>query len=141
MDANNFYNEKDQVKSEDYLFVDALDFGTTYSGYVFSSRSEYRESPPKIHANQAWNAGGCSLASMKTPTSLLLDSEGEFVSFGYEAKNKHGSLVMDGASDNYLFFSRFKMKLHNRDLLKEDTQTPDISGKPWPAKDMFTKSI
>ncbi|XP_055997206.1 heat shock 70 kDa protein 12A-like isoform X2 [Ostrea edulis] len=140
MDTN-YYDDEDRIKPEDYLFVAALDFGTTYSGYAFSSRSDYRENPMKMHANQAWNAGGSSLFSLKTPTSLLLDSEGEFVSFGYEAENKHGSLVLDGDSSRYLFFSRFKMKLHNRDLLKENTRIPDISGKPWPAKDVFMQSI
>ncbi|XP_048730935.2 heat shock 70 kDa protein 12A-like isoform X2 [Ostrea edulis] len=134
-------DEESSIKSDNYLFVAALDFGTTYSGYAFSSRSDYQNNPLKIHANQAWNAGGSSLFSLKTPTSLLLDSEGEFVSFGYEAENKYGSLALDGDSSRYLFFSRFKMKLHRRDLLKEDTPIPDMSGKPWPAKDVFMQSI
>jgi hypothetical protein len=114
--ATNCSDDEKKTEPEDYLFVAALDFGTTYSGYAFSSRSDHREDPMKIQANQSWNAGGSSLFSLKTPTSLLLNSKGEFVSFGYEAENKYGSLVLDGDSSHYLFFSRFKMKLHTRDV-------------------------
>jgi hypothetical protein len=114
--ATNCYDDEKRTEPETRLFVAALDFGTTYSGYAFSSRSAYTEDPMKIDANQPWNAGRSSLFSLKTPTSLLLNSKGEFVSFGYEAENKYGSLVLDGSSSHYLFFSRFKMKLHNRDV-------------------------
>ncbi|CAG2188783.1 unnamed protein product [Mytilus edulis] len=59
----------------DYLLVAAIDFGTTYSGYAFSMKDTYKTDPLKIHANQAWNAGGRQLLSLKTPTCLLLNSK------------------------------------------------------------------
>jgi hypothetical protein len=71
----------------DYLMVAAIDFGTTYSGYAFSTISNFKLDPLKIHANQAWNAGGRQLLSLKTPTCLLLDGQKQIVSFGYEAEN------------------------------------------------------
>jgi len=37
----------------DYLMVAAIDFGTTYSGYAFSTISNFKLDPLKIHANQA----------------------------------------------------------------------------------------
>ena len=63
--------------------VAALDFGTTYSGYAFSMRSEFKTDPLKIHSNQTWNAGARALSSIKTPTCLLLDKEKKFVAFDF----------------------------------------------------------
>jgi hypothetical protein len=96
-----------------HLMVAALDFGTTYSGYAFSMRSEFKTDPLKIHSNQTWNAGARALSSIKTPTCLLLDKEKKFVAFGYEAENQYADLVMDKKHDDYYFFHRFKMNLHS----------------------------
>ena len=97
---------------EDYLFVVAIDFGTTYSGYVLSSIDDFKKDPLKIVANQAWNAGSQRLLSLKTPTCLLLDDKEELVSFGYEAENKYSNIVIDRKQNEYLFFQRFKMQLY-----------------------------
>ncbi len=85
--------------TEDYLFVAAIDFGTTYSGYAFSPRDDFKKDPLKIVANQAWNAGSQN------------DKE-ELVSFGYEAENKYSDIVIDRKQNEYLFFQRFKMQLY-----------------------------
>ncbi|CAG2226933.1 unnamed protein product [Mytilus edulis] len=63
------------MTESNYLYVAAIDFGTTYSGYAFSSRTDFKRDPLEIHANQSWNAGSTQLASLKTPTCLLLDSD------------------------------------------------------------------
>ncbi|VDI16587.1 Hypothetical predicted protein [Mytilus galloprovincialis] len=128
-------------KDGDYLLVAAIDFGTTYSGYAFSMRDTYKTEPLTIHANQAWNAGGKQLLSLKTPTCLLLNSNKEFDSFGYEAENKYAELVMDDEQDDYYFFHRFKMSLHNQKNVKGDMVLEDITGKPVPAIDVFALSI
>ncbi|VDI17936.1 Hypothetical predicted protein [Mytilus galloprovincialis] len=128
-------------KDRDYLLVAAIDFGTTYSGYAFSMRDTYKTDPLKIHANQAWNAGGRQLLSLKTPTCLLLNSNKDFDSFGYEAENKYADLVMDGEQDDYYYFHRFKMSLHNNKNVKGDMVLEDITGKPVPAIDVFALSI
>lgn len=96
-----------------HMLVAAVDFGTTYSGYAFSFRHEFKDDPLKIHANQAWNAGGRSLLSLKTPTCLLLNKNKEFVAFGYDAENMFSDIVMEGEQNKYFYFHRFKMKLHN----------------------------
>lgn len=59
----------------DYVMVEAIDFGTTYSGYAFSTISNFKLDPLKIHANQAWNAGGRQLLSLKKKrrVSFLMD--------------------------------------------------------------------
>ena len=98
--------------TDDYLFVAAIDIGTTYSGYAFSSRDDFKKDPMKIIANQAWNAGCQRHLSLKTPTCLLLDDNEEFVSFGYEAENKYSDIVIDRKKNEYFFFQRFKMQLY-----------------------------
>ncbi|VDI54468.1 Hypothetical predicted protein [Mytilus galloprovincialis] len=128
-------------KGRDYLLVAAIDFGTTYSGYAFSMRDTYKTDPLKIHANQAWNAGGRQLLSLKTPTCLLLNSNKDFDSFGYEAENRYAELVMDGEQDDYYYFHRFKMSLHNNKNVKGDMVLEEITGKPVPAIDVFALSI
>ena len=77
------------------MFVAAIDFGTIYSGYAFSSRDDFKKDPLKIRSNQAWNAGSQRHISLKTPTCLLLDDKEELVSFGYEAENEYSSMVID----------------------------------------------
>jgi molecular chaperone DnaK (HSP70) len=94
---------------DEYLFVAAIDFGTTYSGYAFLSRDDFEKDPLKIVVNQAWNAGSQRHFSLKTPTCLLLDDKEELVSFGYEAENKYSDFVIDRKQNEYFFFQRFKM--------------------------------
>lgn len=87
--------------------VAAFDFGTMYSGYAFSLHGE----PMKIIRSPLWNSG--NHLSHKTPTSILLNPNGEFDSFGYEAEDKYAHLVLENSSDGWYFFKRFKMFLHN----------------------------
>ncbi|VDI84297.1 Hypothetical predicted protein, partial [Mytilus galloprovincialis] len=97
-----------------YLIVAALDFGTAYSGYAFSMRGDFKTNPLKIHVNQAWNAGGRQLLSLKTPTTLLLNPDKQFKAFGYEAENAYSNLAMDDDHFDHFLFRRFKMNLHNK---------------------------
>lgn len=98
--------------SSNHLMVAAIDFGTTYSGYAFSMRGDFKEQPLNINANQSWNAGTKQLLSLKTPTVLLLDKNKTFLSFGYDAENQYTELMMDEEHEEYYYFHRFKMKLH-----------------------------
>jgi hypothetical protein len=59
------------------IFVVAIDFGTTYSGYAFASRPDVESDPPKINTN-IWQ--GSTLLSLKAPTAVLLDENKELVS-------------------------------------------------------------
>ncbi|VDI39861.1 Hypothetical predicted protein [Mytilus galloprovincialis] len=125
----------------DHLLVAAIDFGTTYSGYAFSTRGDFNKDPLKIHANQAWNAGGRQLLSLKTPSVLLLDKDKKFVSFGYEAENQYSDLMMDKEHEDFYYFHRFKMKLHKNKHLATTTMIEDITGKSALAMDVFSLSI
>ncbi|XP_052068180.1 heat shock 70 kDa protein 12A-like [Mytilus californianus] len=124
-----------------YLLVAAIDFGTTYSGYAFSLKYAFDKDPLTIDANQAWNAGGKQLLSLKTPTCLLLDSNKHFDSFGYEAENKYAEIVMENEQDKYYYFHRFKMCLHKNKNVSREMILKDITGKSMPAIDVFALSI
>ncbi|XP_052788705.1 heat shock 70 kDa protein 12A-like [Mya arenaria] len=88
-------------------FVVALDLGTTYSGYAFSSRSN----PLKIISN-TWFCGSKNVSS-KTPTCVLLHND-VFDSFGYDAETKYFQFAEEGQDEGWRLFSRFKMVLHEQ---------------------------
>ena len=96
--------------------VVAIDFGTTYSGYAFSTVEQYKKNKLDINLNPAWNSGAHQLLSCKTPTTLLLTKSGEFVSYGYTAERQYENILLDKNKDenDYLYFRRFKMELHSR---------------------------
>lgn len=106
--------ENKESEPENYIFVVALDFGTTYSGYAFSSRTDFAVNPLLIHTNQEWIAGGTSLTSMKTPTSILIHKDGSFLAFGFEAEDRFYSAMTNKQREEVMLFRRFKMKLHNK---------------------------
>jgi len=99
--------------ADNTLMVAAIDFGTTYSGYAFSTRHDFSINKLDIKANQAWNAGSKQLLSLKTPTCILLKRNKEFVSFGYEAENEYAGIVTDHEEKDYFFFQNFKMMLYH----------------------------
>lgn len=111
---------------KDRLVVAAVDFGTTYSGYAFSFRSEYDIDPLKIQTNQNWIAGA-GLVSEKTASCVLLDPDRKLVEFGYSAEDKYNQLIEDAdeADDDdkiyekYYFFRQFKMLLHHSNEVSE----------------------
>lgn len=98
---------------KDKLLVAAIDFGTTFSGYAFSFKHDYKTDPLRISTNQNWVAGSRGLVSLKAPTCVLLDSKKEFLAFGYEAEDMYSELALDDNHFDYYFFKRFKMVLHD----------------------------
>ena len=90
------------------LFVAAIDFGTTYSGYAFSAKSEWT----KVQTN-IWPSS--NQMSSKTPTALLLKPDESFHSFGYDAEKAYAELAEEGEDEykDFYYFHRFKMLLHN----------------------------
>ncbi|XP_060600210.1 heat shock 70 kDa protein 12B-like [Ruditapes philippinarum] len=130
---------------KDPLLVVAIDFGTTFSGYAFQFKHEYSKEDPtnKISAPQAWNDGKMQVASMKTPTCLLLKNDGEIESFGYEAERRFSEICEDEDENpkDWYFFKRFKMKLHDLKVLSASTLIVDEQNKEFPAIEVFSKSI
>lgn len=128
-------------ESNDKLFVAAIDFGTTFSGYAFSSYDDFKNDPLKIVTN-VWNSGGRTLMSNKTPTALLLTPEKGLHSFGYEAENKYCELAEEGEEyKDWYYFHRFKMILHHEEKLNRNTMLNDETKKPLEAKKVFAMSI
>lgn len=85
--------------------VAAIDFGTVYSGYAYSFKSEW----PNVMTNK-WSGG--DLLTYKTPSALLLNPDQSFNSFGFDAEKRYASLTDDGKDcKKYFFFRRFKMIL------------------------------
>ena len=92
-----------------YVLAVAIDFGTTYSGYAFSFKSD----PHSIRMNKSWGAS-LGFWSLKTPTSLLVDPKGKMEAFGFEAEEKYSDLEQDEViPDKYALYQKFKMMLHN----------------------------
>ncbi|XP_076117122.1 heat shock 70 kDa protein 12A-like [Mytilus galloprovincialis] len=119
------------------LFCAAIDFGTTYSGYAFSSTDDYKKEPTKINTN-VWT--GSKLMSLKAPTAVLLDASQEFVAFGYEAENMYSELVSEGEHEDYYYFHRFKMLLHERRITR-DIKIKDELDKEVEALTVFHYAI
>ncbi|XP_052076283.1 heat shock 70 kDa protein 12A-like isoform X2 [Mytilus californianus] len=118
---------------ETRLFVAAIDFGTTYSGFAFSARGD-----TTIYTCD-WKNN--DLTSMKTPTSVLLDNEQKLKAFGYDAYNKYiSTIVPDEEMDEYYYFRRFKMTLHN-ERITLDTMLTEERGKQMKALEIFCIAI
>lgn len=91
------------------LIVAAIDFGTTYSGYAYSFKSNWA----KVFMNK-WEGG--QLTSHKAPTALLLNPDKSFNSFGYQAEKTYAEIAENDDDEGrsckeYYFFHRFKMML------------------------------
>ncbi|XP_076112306.1 heat shock 70 kDa protein 12A-like isoform X1 [Mytilus galloprovincialis] len=128
-------------ESDNTLLVAAIDFGTTYSGYAFSTRISFKKDKLDIKANQVWNAGSKQLLSLKTPTCILLRKNLEIVSFGYQAENDYAAVVTDETEDDYYFFQQFKMKLYRCENLTLDTPLLDVRRQSLPAVVVFSSCI
>lgn len=113
------------LKKEDALAVVAIDFGTTYSGYAYSFRDEYKKDHAKIYSNEAWQSGD-GLVTPKTPTAILFDDDGQFLHFGYEAEHCYAEFSEGGDADEYYYFTQFKMKLFQTEDISPETLQPRV---------------
>ncbi|XP_052072640.1 heat shock 70 kDa protein 12A-like [Mytilus californianus] len=95
---------------ENALIVVALDFGTTYSGWAYSVRHDFKENRSDIKTKGGWKSGD-GLVTDKTPTVVLFTHENKFHSFGYNAESKYAELVDDNKASGWKYFKRFKMTL------------------------------
>ena len=106
--------------SQSYMVVGAIDFGTTYSGYAYSFRSDFTKDPLSISTTNWENEGD---GTHKVPTTILFDDKQRFHSFGYAAEKKFADLANADESDEeeerkpegdvtkWFYFRRFKMAL------------------------------
>ncbi|KAL5018159.1 hypothetical protein ScPMuIL_003881 [Solemya velum] len=120
------------------IAVAAIDFGTTYSGYAFSLRSDFQKKPTAIQLHR-WSFGNVSYN--KVPTSILFDEFRNFHSFGFEAEQNYAKLAAAGTHKDWYLFRKFKMALYRNESLGESTTLKDTSGKTMQAIDVFAAGI
>lgn len=116
-------NKKKFNSNCERLFVAAIDFGTTYSGFAFSQKSSWEN---------VYFPTCCSgdFESEKEPTVLLLNPDKSIKAFGYKAETMYMEMTKtrDLESDitsqeipeedwkTYYYFSRFKMLLYEKEV-------------------------
>ncbi|XP_062582494.1 heat shock 70 kDa protein 12A-like [Saccostrea cucullata] len=132
---------QERKSSSSRTLVAAFDFGTTYSGYAYSFKSDWA----KVHMNK-WEGG--QLSSFKAPTALLLNPDKSFNSFGFEAEKTYSEIATDGDEEGrtckeYYFFHRFKMMLKTTltQRVHRETMCKDENDREMEAMPIFTLSI
>ena len=106
------------ASSECYLLVCAIEFGATYSGYAYSSISDYQNNPvniivPKWYSSLFFRRP----LSNKTPSTLLLNKDKDFVAFGYEAETFYAQLADEGENEDYYYINQYDFNF--QDTLEE----------------------
>lgn len=81
-------------KRDKYLLVAAIDFGTTYSGYAFSTRYDFQRDPTKTILKR-WVDPTSSMMYNKTSTCILFNKNKTFSNFGFDAEAKYVDLILD----------------------------------------------
>ncbi|XP_014818777.1 PREDICTED: LOW QUALITY PROTEIN: heat shock 70 kDa protein 12B-like [Calidris pugnax] len=115
------------------VFVVAIDFGTSYSGYCFSLASSTDQ------IRQVYWGVEHGLKTPKTPTCILFNQKQEFRKFGYDALMKYKSLP-SSETDNWYFFQNFKMQLYNTKVTS-GMEVEASNGKTLPALVVFSESL
>lgn len=59
-----------------------------------------------------WRTPCESLTSFKTPTTVLIDKDEEFVAFGFDAETKYAEELEEGKGEDYFYFHHFKMLMY-----------------------------
>ncbi|XP_064320303.1 heat shock 70 kDa protein 12A isoform X2 [Phalacrocorax carbo] len=129
-------SDADDAVEQLFLVVVAIDFGTTSSGYAYSFTKE----PECIHVMRRWEGGDPGVSSQKTPTTILLTPERKFHSFGYAARDFYHDLDPT-ESKHWLYFEKFKMKLHTTGNLTMETDLTAANGKKVKALEIFAYAL
>uniref|UniRef100_A0AAR2KAI9 Heat shock protein 12B n=1 Tax=Pygocentrus nattereri TaxID=42514 RepID=A0AAR2KAI9_PYGNA len=122
--------------SRPFSVVVAIDFGTTSSGYAFS----FTEDPEAIHMMRRWEGGDPGVANQKSPTCLLLTPELRFHSFGFAARDSYHDLDPEEAR-HWLYFDKFKMKIHSTSDLTMVTELESVNGRRVRAIEVFAHAL
>ncbi|KAL3841758.1 hypothetical protein ACJMK2_019860 [Sinanodonta woodiana] len=122
-----------------YVLAAAIDLGTTYSGWACSFVHEFKTDPRKIFT-KSWNTG--NHVSLKAPTTVLVRPDGETLeAFGYKAETTYAELADEGKHEDYFYFKRFKLMLHNNTALTRETEITDGKGRKLSAMKVFSLAI
>ncbi|XP_062606577.1 heat shock 70 kDa protein 12A-like [Saccostrea cucullata] len=119
--------------------VVAFDIGTSYSGYAYCDRKEI--SSKSISLNQ-WSGNMVPDPRAKAPTTVLVDKDKSFHSFGYEAEDFYAQRVCEKNNEDWHRFKNFKMILYREKNVQRNIQIMDDSGRlSLPALDIFAWAI
>ncbi|CAG2200794.1 unnamed protein product [Mytilus edulis] len=122
------------------LLVAAIDFGTTFSGYGYISRGDYKDDPTMVYG-RIWHSNSQPGLSLKTPTCILFNQNQVFESFGGAAEDKYTELAQAEEHMDWFFFKRFKMQLYDKKEISRDFMLEGENGCLMPAMIVFTESI
>uniref|UniRef100_A0A3P9MWJ3 Heat shock protein 12B n=3 Tax=Poecilia reticulata TaxID=8081 RepID=A0A3P9MWJ3_POERE len=119
-----------------FSVVVAIDFGTTSSGYAFS----FTQDSEAIHMMKRWEGGDPGVANQKSPTCLLLTPDLRFHSFGFAARDFYHDLDPEEAQ-HWLYFDKFKMKIHSTSDLTMETELEAVNGRKVRAIEVFAHAL
>uniref|UniRef100_A0A671TXM9 Heat shock protein 12B n=1 Tax=Sparus aurata TaxID=8175 RepID=A0A671TXM9_SPAAU len=119
-----------------FTVVVAIDFGTTSSGYAFS----FTQDSEAIHMMKRWEGGDPGVANQKSPTCLLLAPDLRFHSFGFAARDFYHDLDPEEAQ-HWLYFDKFKMKIHSTSDLTMETELEAVNGRRVRAIEVFAHAL
>uniref|UniRef100_A0A3B3D9L4 Heat shock protein 12B n=1 Tax=Oryzias melastigma TaxID=30732 RepID=A0A3B3D9L4_ORYME len=119
-----------------FSVVVAIDFGTTSSGYAFS----FTQDSEAIHMMKRWEGGDPGVANQKSPTCLLLTPDLRFHSFGFAARDFYHDLDPEEAR-HWLYFDKFKMKIHSTSDLSMETDLEAVNGRKVRAIEVFAHAL
>ncbi|XP_043084946.1 heat shock 70 kDa protein 12A-like [Puntigrus tetrazona] len=118
-----------------FLYV-AIDFGTSFSGYAFSFKTDKRLEQIRI---PSWGVEQ-GLKTFKTPTCILFDEEQNFQKFGYDAMKTYTMLMKKEEAKKHYLFEHFKMELYDKEIHR-DLIITESNGKTMKAIKVFSESL
>ncbi|XP_069129609.1 heat shock 70 kDa protein 12A-like [Argopecten irradians] len=128
------------LKDIPYLMVAAIDFGSTFSGYAFSTKLDHKLDPLKV-SQMTWTAKSGGLLSLKTSSAVLFDASETLHSFGFDAEDKYAALMEKNLHETWYFFRRFKMSLYDEQNVSRAMKLTASNGRQMTAMKVFTSSI
>ncbi|VDI22499.1 Hypothetical predicted protein [Mytilus galloprovincialis] len=87
-----------------HLIVVAVNIGETYSGYTFSTKYDFQQYPRNVKCYGKWKSQYLERLNTQTPTSILLNAEKGFESFGFEAEDQYLSLSAENMNKSDVYF-------------------------------------
>ncbi|CAC5391296.1 unnamed protein product [Mytilus coruscus] len=116
------------TKENSFKVVAAIDIGTPFSTYAYSTEKSFQTDPLDIHQVKTWYSDSNRKGITKTVTCLLLDRNLRFVAFGNDAQEEYAQLKHLKKSSEYLFFRHFNLQLYESEEPIKRLQLKDLDG-------------
>lgn len=100
-----------ETGNDPYKVVAAIYIGASFSGYAYSTNTSFKMDPLNIKQTRHWYSDSKLKYIRKTPTSLLLDKEKKFISFGHEAEDQHSEFMMKKKKGDYYFIRNLTLQM------------------------------